>query len=206
MSNRPPFLISSQKNQGAEIVSLTYPHGTSPQPSALDLSALVLFTQKALDHQTQEIYLRLPYKSPLITIEYGNSPFLHQAQQIARQHSLDPGHPTATVLVKGHQIISSGANGSTYHDQYGCRRKELNIPTGQGYELCEGCHPKNHSEPTAIRAAAAAHKTHLLSEATAYLYGHWWCCQPCCAALEQAGITKVVFSLPWTQKFLEIDI
>jgi len=115
--------------------------------------------------------------------------YMQAAKKVAREKSLDKVMPTGTVIVLNGEIIGRGANGSEYHDKFGCERVRLNIPTGQGYELCEGCHPKNHSEPTAIRDAhEAGHDT---NDAEAYLWGHWWCCEPCWNAMIDNGIAKV---------------
>ena len=97
--------------------------------------------------------------------------------------------PGAAVLVKDGRMIGRGANGSDYHELHGCERVKQGIPTGQGYELCEGCHPKNHSEPTAI-ANAEAHGEDT-EAADLYLWGHWWFCEPCWNAIIAAGIREV---------------
>jgi len=60
------------------------------------------------------------------------------------------------------------------------------IPTGQQYELCEGCHPKNHSEPRAI--ADAKKNGHDTKGADLYLWGHWWACETCWQTMIAAGI------------------
>lgn len=118
-----------------------------------------------------------------------NNPFMQQAKTFARGHSLDKTMPNASLIVKNDKVIGRGANGSTYHDKYGCERVRLGIPTGQGYELCEGCNPKNHGEPKAIADAGKNQQdTH---GAELYLWGHWWCCEPCWNAMREAGIHKV---------------
>lgn len=115
--------------------------------------------------------------------------YILAAKETARRKSLDKVMPTGTVLVKDGQIIGRGANGSTYHEQFGCERVRLNIPTGEGYELCEGCSPKNHSEPRAVKDALS--KGNSPEGAEAYLWGHWWCCEPCWATLLANGINQV---------------
>ena len=132
-----------------------------------------------------------PFVHPKGVISYvtaGNE-FMRAAKKMARQQSLDKTMPTGAVLVKGGKIIGYGANGSDYHDKYGCERVRLGIPTGQSYELCEGCSPKNHSEPKAIKdAQSRGMKT---TGAEAYLWGHWWACEPCWQALIAGGVTKL---------------
>lgn len=135
--------------------------------------------------------VKYPYIHPDGAIEYvgAEDPFIQQAKAYAKVHSLDKAMPNATVLVKDGAVIGRGANGSTYHDTHPCERIRLNIPTGQGYELCEGCHPDNHSEPTAIKDAREHGND--TSGAVAYLWGHWWCCEPCWKSMVSAGITTV---------------
>lgn len=133
-----------------------------------------------------------PYIHPKGTIGYVsiNNIYMQAAKEVARKHSLDKTMPTGSVIVKGENIIGKGANGSNYHETSGCERVRLNIPTGQNYELCEGCSPKNHSEPKAIQDARHASKD--TNNAKLYLWGHWWCCEPCWDALIRAGINDVL--------------
>jgi len=116
--------------------------------------------------------------------------FMQASKLIAREQSLDKTMPTGSVIVKNGRIIGRGANGSHYHETHECERVKRGLPTGQGYELCEGCHPKNHSEPRAIKDAQA-HGHKQLAGAELYLWGHWWCCEPCWTALRAAGIHTV---------------
>lgn len=139
----------------------------------------------------QKKNIAYPYIHPVGAIGYVNEDdqYIRAAKETAHTYSLDRVMPTGTVLVKDGEIIGRGANGSDYHDKYGCERVRLNIPTGQHYELCEGCSPVNHSEPKAVlNAIASGIKP---EGAEAYLWGHWWCCEPCWRALTENGITKV---------------
>jgi deoxycytidylate deaminase len=111
------------------------------------------------------------------------------AKAFAAAESKDKVMPGAAVLVKDGRIIGRGANGSDYHEKHGCERIRQGIPTGQGYELCEGCHPRNHSEPSAIADARARGEDTL--GADLYLWGHWWFCEPCWTAMIAAGIRDV---------------
>ena len=131
--------------------------------------------------------MSLPYIPAGHTIEYVplENPFMQAARLVAETESLDPDHATGAVLVRADEIIGAGANGSNYHKQHGCARKAQNIPTGEGYELCEGCHPKNHAEQTALANCADP------TNADCYLWGHWWCCQSCWNAMIQSGIKNV---------------
>lgn len=132
-----------------------------------------------------------PYIPEGATIEYvpEDNPFMAEAKEFAREHSLDKTMPNSSIIVRNGEVIGRGANGSTYHDEHGCERVRQNIPTGQGYELCEGCHPKNHGESQAIADAKKHSKD--TAGADLYLWGHWWCCEPCWRNMEAAGIRQV---------------
>ena len=118
-----------------------------------------------------------------------SNPFIQKAKEYAREHSLDSTMPTGSVVVMNGNILGLAANGSDYHKTHECDRIKQNIPTGQGYELCEGCHPKNHSESRAVtNAKQTGHET---KGADLYLWGHYWCCEPCWNAMISAGIENV---------------
>lgn len=131
-----------------------------------------------------------------------DNPFMQEAKEYARKNSLDKAMPNASLVVKDGIVIGRGANGSTYHETHGCERVRLGIPTGQGYELCEGCHPKNHSEPKAIKNAQE--QGHDTKGTDIYLWGHWWCCEPCWNSMKQAGI-RTVFLLEDSEQFFNKD-
>lgn len=135
-------------------------------------------------------YPFIPKGETILYVGDGNK-FMKQAKKCAEENSLDPTMPTGSVIVKDGKIIGRGANGSEYHDKYGCERVRRGIPTGEGYELCEGCHPKNHSEPRAIADAHKNHPNENLGDAELYLWGHWWACEPCWKAMQKAKIKKV---------------
>lgn len=112
-------------------------------------------------------------------------PFMLAAREEARLHSLDATMPTGAVLVKDGVAIARAANGSTYHETHLCERVLQNIPTGQRYELCEGCHPKNHAERRVVELV------NNVQGADVYLWGHWWACESCWQAMIAAGVQHV---------------
>ncbi len=138
----------------------------------------------------------LPYSEPFrngsLQLFYvsDEDSFMAEAARAAKELSLDKNKPNGTVLVKDGVIIGRGANGSDYHLHNPCERVRLGIPTGESYELCEGCHPKNHGEPKAIASAMSA--GHDPKGGDIYLRGHWWCCKDCCDAMIKAGISRVI--------------
>jgi deoxycytidylate deaminase len=135
--------------------------------------------------------IQYPYLPEGKEIKYvsAHNSFMVRAKEIAQTMSLDKVMPGGAVVVKDNTIIGEGANGSEYHKANICERVKQNCPSGQGYELCEGCHPKNHSEPSAIRDAQG--KGHNVDGADLYLWGHWWCCESCWNEMIQAGIKDV---------------
>lgn len=112
------------------------------------------------------------------------------AKEFAKAHSLDAVMPGAALIVRNTIVLGIGANGSDYHKKYQCERVVRGCKSGEGYELCEGCHPKNHSEAKAIKDAEDNGCD--TRGADLYLWGHWWCCASCWDAMIRAGIRKVV--------------
>ncbi len=137
--------------------------------------------------------INYPYLPKGESIDYvdAQNKFMSAAKDYAKAHSLDKSIPTGSVIVLNGKIIGRGANGSDYHEKYGCERVRRGIPTGERYDLCEGCHPKNHSEPRAIENALKNYSLKDLKDAALYLWGHWWTCEPCWNAIKAAGIKKV---------------
>lgn len=115
--------------------------------------------------------------------------YMRLARDYAWSDSLDNDTCTGAIIVKDNKILGLGANGSNYHKTHECVRVIKKIPTGQGYELCEGCHPKNHAEPRAIKDARD--KGNDIEEADLYLWGHWWCCKWCWESMIEAHIRDV---------------
>ncbi len=135
--------------------------------------------------------IQYPYIPLNRTIEYvpKDNAFILMAKEFARNNSLDKTMPGAAVVVKDGEVIGIGANGSDYHEKHGCERVRQGCGSGKGYELCEGCHPKNHSEPSAIADAQSNGFT--TEGADIYLWGHWWCCESCWNVMISAGIAQV---------------
>lgn len=143
------------------------------------------------DSNMSGVVIKYPYLPEGREILYvtGDHPHMERAKKRALEHSLDDAVKTGAILVLNEVVIGEGANGSEYHKTNACERVKRGMPTGQGYELCEGCHPKNHAEPRAIAdALAQGHKT---KGADLYLWGHWWCCEPCWRAMIEGEIANV---------------
>ncbi len=137
------------------------------------------------------MHIQYPYlpKNKEILFVKSTHPIMLKAKEFAKNYSRDKVMPNASIIVKNNEVIGIGANGSNYHDTHECERVKLNSKSGQDYELCEGCHPKNHGEQTAILDALK--KDNDTDDAELYMWGHWWCCKPCWKAMKNAGIKNV---------------
>lgn len=134
---------------------------------------------------------KYPYLPDGRQIEYvpADNKFMVEAKKMAKKYRSNLAMPGAAIVVKDGKIIGRGSIGNNPAHINGCVRVKLNMPTGQGYELCDGCHPHNHSEPSAIRDALEHGKDP--KGADLYLWGHWWCCEPCWETMISAGIDHV---------------
>jgi len=133
----------------------------------------------------------MPYLPSNREIKYvpDTNKYMQSAHKAAEELSLDSEHPTGAVVVKHDKVIGRGANGSEYHLINDCTRKMQGSPTGEEYNLCEGCNPIHHAEQSAIRNALEnAEDPH---DADLYLWGHWWCCKPCWDCMIQHKIRIV---------------
>lgn len=134
---------------------------------------------------------KLPYLPESREILYvsAENKFMQAAKKVAETKSLDAGFKTGAVIVKDGEIIGEGANGSNFHQKFGCIRKFLKIKTGKKYWLCPGCLPHNHAEQSAL--ADVKFRGISPQGADLYLWGHWWCCQSCWAKMIEAEIENV---------------
>jgi deoxycytidylate deaminase len=134
---------------------------------------------------------KYPYLPEGRTILYvpENNKYMTMAKEYAKKYRSNLAQPGGAVVVKDGEVIGIGSIGNNKAHTEGCVRVKLNMPTGQGYGLCEGCTPKFHSEPSAIRDAKE--KGNDTTDADLYLWGHWWCCEPCWDAMISAGIKNV---------------
>jgi len=81
------------------------------------------------------------------------------------------------VVVQEGLVVSYATN----EHKEPCKRE--GYPTGVGYELCEGCQYHNHAEYKAVQG---------LKGGTVYLIGHYYACDSCKKAIEDAGMELVV--------------
>ena len=133
-------------------------------------------------------YPYLPAGRTLLYVPALNE-FIEKAKEFARKHNT-VRHVGAAVVVKSGRIIGEGSIGAGFHGEHGgCIREEMNVPTGTQYDLCKGCNYEYHSEVSAIRNARE--RGNDPDGADLYLWGHWWCCEPCWNEMIEAGIKNV---------------
>lgn len=126
--------------------------------------------------------------APYLYVPESNK-YMALAKQIAKKYRSNLQQPGAAVVVKNHNVIGTGSIGNSQWHAKGCERVRLNLPTGQGYDKCKGCHSEYHSERQAVfNASRDGYVTH---GADLYLWGHWWCCEPCWKSMLEAGIADV---------------
>ncbi len=133
-------------------------------------------------------YPYLPAGRSFLYVPESNT-YMILAKEIAKKYRGNLVQSHAAVLVKNNEVIGIGAIGNNPAHIKGCVRVTLNMPTGQGYELCEGCNPKFHSEQSMIRDAQSKGKDTV--GADLYFWGHWWCCKDCWDAIIAADIANV---------------
>lgn len=83
-----------------------------------------------------------------------------------------------------------------YRGRNDCENPQLKCPRapGEDYTKCKTiCRQGDHAELAALKAAADDGAD--LHDATATVFGHYWICEPCGAALRDAGVRRVVLEL-----------
>lgn len=149
-----------------------------------------------MNDSEQTNYPYLPEGRQIRLVPEDNA-FMAEAKKIREKDSTDLMNPTGAILVKNGKIIARAANKAKiknkklldFHSKY-CIRRLLHIPSGKGYFLCPGCaNYKQHAEARVIKKSV---KEKIPTQgADLYLYGHWWCCQPCWEEMIKHGIKNV---------------
>ncbi|MGE5422943.1 MAG: deoxycytidylate deaminase [Ignavibacteriales bacterium] len=113
--------------------------------------------------------------------------FSELAQMVGRR-STCVRRQVGAVLVKEDRIIATGYNGAPQGVQHcldiGCLREEMNIPSGQRYELCRGVHAEQNAIINAARYG--------VSTLESVVYSTTQPCMLCARMLINAGVKKVV--------------
>lgn len=115
-------------------------------------------------------------------------PYMVEAARAREECAGDPLYPVGIVLVKDGEVVARAGNGFNRGpgQVHVCPRIVLECASGAGYDLCSLHDAPGHSEQMVL--AEAARLGIDVIGADAYMYGHWWACEPCWTALIQAGI------------------
>src|SRR3989338_4143936 len=106
--------------------------------------------KKKPKNDDKSIY-QLPFVHPKGKIAYvpASDSYMQKTRGYAKRHRSNLHLPSAVIIVKNSKVIGRGSIGNNRYHKEGCIRINLNMPTGQGYELCEGCDERYHSEASA---------------------------------------------------------
>jgi deoxycytidylate deaminase len=144
--------------------------------------------------------IKYPYLPEGKEIKYVpiSNPFMARAKELARK-SNDQQQPTGAVIVLENKAVAEASNKNPLsspalikiHKKY-CIRHMLKIPTGEKYWMCPGCATyKSHGEHRAVAELRKNFPEKINASLDLYLWGHWWCCQPCWDEMISVGIKNV---------------
>lgn len=117
--------------------------------------------------------------------------FMKEAKLAYEEQAGDRLFPIGAVLVKDGRVLARAGNGFNKGAQqiHVCPRIVQECPSGTGYDLCNLHDSPGHAE--AMLMQVATEQGIDPSGGDVYLYGHWWCCQPCWGAMIEQGIRDV---------------
>jgi deoxycytidylate deaminase len=141
--------------------------------------------------------MEMPYKDPEIEYVYVDldHPLMRSAKAQAEQSTCYKQRTGAVITdfddrFQNEHYVCAYGNNSVHNQQDSCPRQ--NMETGTGYHLCfEKCGGNLHAETSAIEDMNERMYPHYGHRLGLFLYGHWWCCEDCCEAMKEAGITTV---------------
>lgn len=145
------------------------------------------------------VLTRYPYIPEGKSINYvpETNKYMFLARKIAEESGCVK-QPTGAVIVKDSKVLSIGNNSGKKVNV--CPRSLVGSKTGENYHLCrEICKQNGHSEQVAVQNAKK--KGTDTRGADMYLWGHWWCCEPCWNAIISVGINRVFLQLGSEREF-----
>ena len=138
--------------------------------------------------------------------------YLDIAQTVA-QRSTCLRRKYGAVIVKNDEIISTGYNGAprgctNCSDLGKCKREELNIPSGERYELCRSVHAEQNAIISASRRDMQGATLYLagIDSKTNKVLGAAEPCSLCKRFILNSGITHVVMRNGKTHDIVETSI
>lgn len=115
--------------------------------------------------------------------------YFMEITKVVAQRSTCLRRQIGAIIVKDRRILCTGYNGAprglAHCQEIGCRREQLQVPSGQRHELCRAI----HAEQNAILQAAM----HGISIAGATFYITNQPCVLCAKMIVNAGIEKIIF-------------
>ncbi len=134
-----------------------------------------------------------PYMPEGRSLKYlpADHPLMVEASKAREQCAGDPLFPNGAILVRDGRVIARAGNGYNRGNQeiHVCPRVVQECPSGTGYDLCSLHDHGGHAEKMLMETAREQGIETM--GADVYMYGHWWCCEPCWTAMIQAGIRDV---------------
>lgn len=88
-------------------------------------------------------------------------------------------HIAAGTYLKGGVFVYA----TNHCDHEGSECPRLNVPSGQGYHLCNA----HHAEANLAKMIEDKE----LGSDVVWLVGHYWACEPCASALKSVGIKEI---------------
>ena len=122
--------------------------------------------------------------------------YFMQIAIVASSRSACCRRKVGAVIVRSQNILATGYNGPPkglpHYDTVGCLRDKLNVPSGERHELCRGL----HAEQNAI--IQAAYHGIPIKDSTIYCTNQP--CSICSKMIINAGITDIVYLLPYNDE------
>lgn len=117
-----------------------------------------------------------------------DDPFMQEAARARDELAGDSLYPVGLVIVKDGRVVVRSGNGFSRGSKevHVCPRVVLECPSGTGYELCTLHDAPGHAEQMAVEIAREQGID--IEGGDAYMFGHWWACEPCWTKLIEAGI------------------
>lgn len=147
------------------------------------------FLIEKMGAQNNPTYPYLPEGRTLLFVPLSNT-WIQAAKEVADTETGCSWWPTGAVIVRDGTIVGKSANKGTF--TFPCPRVENNSKSGEDYHFCkEVCEIEEYSHAEYGAVLDAKRKGNQTSGSDIYLFGHWWCCEPCWNKMIEAGIKNV---------------
>ncbi len=139
-----------------------------------------------INYKSPKPFPFLPQGCEIVYVAKDNQ-FILEAKKIAMANGCTKQATGAVIVIKN-KIVASGTNAGIRVAV--CPRVIEKCPTGTGYHHCKTiCQQEGHAEEQACKDFLA--KKLDPTNATIYLWGHWWCCTNCWTWMQKLGLAKV---------------